>query len=390
MKIFAFTLFLLILSSFAYGYTYTDCAGAPCYWDSWPVPYYISSAGTKDIDNEVKIVKESFARWEKEHQTLCGIKFSFKGKSKINHGESDNTNVIAWIESGWDYGPKTLAVTQCWHYQNSSKFLDCDILVNGQDFSWGESDSARAFDLKSTLVHEIGHFWGLDHSNLQQATMYAYYDHRYNASDLDYDDILGARDKFCPEEDLPPDDSYEENDSRVTAEFWDDGFELENLRLYDDDWFKIKVKKGKRVKVEVLDDDLYRQKMIYLATRGGEIIEGRPCDGDCAVALLDPDDDSLFNSSSEKDFNILVRGEFDDNPISIDQYHIRVELVDPGKEGDLYDDDDGDGSGGLELCGCDQGGAYNGISGGGKPGAALLVIIIICFWAFRQIRYARR
>ena len=391
-KLAAAILITLFASSFAYGYTFTNCAGAPCYWDKWPVSYYISSTGTEDLSNEVDIIQKSFSRWEVGHQTLCGVEFSYEGRINIDYGKSDSKNVIAWVESGWEYGSDALAVTQCWHYENSSEFLDCDILINEQNYTWNDDPKLQdgSFNLRATLTHEIGHFWGLDHTDLQQATMYAYYDDRFNASDLDYDDILGARDYFCPDEDFPADDANEENDTRVGADFRDDGFTLNNQILYDDDWFRILVKKGKRIKVTILDDDLGRSKIIYLATRSGEILEGQPCDGDCAVALLDPDDDSLFGSSAEKDFNVVVSGEFDENPISIENYHIKVKLVDPGEEGELYDDDDDLGADGFELCGCDQGGAFGGSTRNGMSGPAMMFSFAIVAWALYRRRFARR
>lgn len=380
-------LFLICWVSVGGAYEYTLCGEKPCEWDYWPVRYFINNLGTADLADEFEIVQKSFSRWEEGHQGLCGVQFEYGGTTPVNMAELDSKNIVMWTESGWQYGEQVLALTQCW-YDLSGHFLDCDILVNGQDHTWdyGEESPVGKVNLRSTLTHEIGHLWGLDHSNLREATMYAYYDFTSNASDLDYDDILGGKDKFCPDESFPEENSDydEQNDSPAQADDWgDEGFELRYMYLYDDDWFRLTVPKGKRVKVTIEDEDLSRSKMIYFTDHKGEKEEGAPCDGNCAVALGEAVDEDRVMS-------ILVRAEFDDNSINTVTYDILVEMVNPGEEGELYDDDVGEAEG-EEICGCDPAGGYGGISPHKRNG-----LIVTCLGIFSILllitgmRFARR
>lgn len=391
-KIILLLIALWLLTAPAHAYKLLECDAGPCHWENWPVPYYINSAGTPDLENEDEIIHKSFARWEQEHQTFCGIDFEYAGTTDINEGKSDGKNVVMWIESDWPFGSAALAVTQCWIGQGQSTMLDCDIMINGQDYQWNIAENAPygSFDLRSTLTHEIGHFWGLDHSELQHSTMYEYYNPKFDAADLDYDDILGAHDVFCPKTDMPMDDEYEENDSRLTAEDMGNEFELERLSLYDDDWFRFSRKAGLRAKVTIWDDDPDREKVIYLADTGGNILEGADCIGDCAVALGEPlevTQDVAGNDINEKDFYILVSADFDYNAVLTEFYDIITEQVMPGMEGELYDDDDGIGEG-VEICGCDQGGAF-GYTGRHDAGILLLALGVALIVALRP-RFAGR
>ena len=373
---------LVTLVASASAYEFTQCAGKPCGWGQWPVKYLINSAGTPDLGDEVSIVQKSFARWEAQHQTFCGIAFSYGGKTSISTSEPDGKNVILWTESGWTYGPDVLALTQCW-FDSNGLFLDCDIVINGQHYRWnvGEDGDVGDIDLRGTLTHEIGHLWGLDHSDVRESTMFAYYDASSNASDLDYDDIAAAWEVFC-EGDLPPDDQYEPDDSRVLADDWGDaGLALTGLKLYDDDWFRFRMPAGKRVKVEVLDEDLLRFKMITMTDARGNVLDQQRCDGDCAVALGDA-------FAEERTINVALSGEYDQQAVSTAGYDLRIQFVDPGQEGELYDDDDGDGPGG---CGCDPGGAYGGtLRGKGSDMGLAALALLAALMLLASLHFARR
>ncbi len=393
-----FLALLLILACAlpSFAYELFICDTGPCHWNQWPVGYFINAQGTEDLEDEFDIVQKSFARWEVERQTFCGIQFEYRGTTNIRVSEADGNNVVLWVEDAddWEYTSAALALTQCW-YDETNAFHDCDILINGVDFDWADGENGGSgYDLRSTLTHEIGHLWGLDHSKIQAATMYEYYNDRANASDLDYDDILGARDVFCPEFELPEDDALEQNDTSIKARDLEEDTVLEPLMLYDDDWFALKVPVGKRVKVLLRDEDSWRPKTIYLGDRSGEILDSGTCIGDCNVALGDPTEPDAQGLDGEtRDVTkrvIAIRGEFDENSISTAQYAIKVEYVNPGEEGELFDDDDLQAEG-EELCGCDQGGAFAGTTLTFPPlGGALMFCLLYAVILTLRKRAARR
>ncbi len=388
-------LFCLAIITPASAYELFMCGDAPCHWHQWPVPYYINERGTEDMENEFDVVQQSFSRWEQGRQTFCGIEFDYRGTTRISKSEMDGYNVVLWIENedDWDYSPSALALTQCW-FDDSGTFHDCDIMVNGVDYQWAESDNGEAFDLRGTMTHEIGHLWGLDHSGVRAATMYEFYNNRVNASDLDYDDILGGRDVFCPQFEMPEDDAYEQNDAYVSATRLDENEVAEPLLLYDDDWFAIEVPLGKRVKALIRDEDRQRPKVILLTDGSGEILDSANCFGDCNVALgepVDSDIEAFFGKSNDRvKLALGVSGNYDDNPITTDQYAIKVEFVDPGDEGELFDDDDQVAEG-EELCGCDQAGAFGGTTSTLPPaGPIAMVCLMFAVTLFLRARAAGR
>jgi len=73
--------------------------------------------------------------------------------------------------------------------------LDANIILNGRQFIWTVTPETAptSFDVEAVVTHEVGHFIGLDHTGVLNATMAA----RYAAGEarqrtLENDDILGA------------------------------------------------------------------------------------------------------------------------------------------------------------------------------------------------------
>jgi hypothetical protein len=85
------------------------------------------------------------------------------------------TGSIRWASNPSDPGvdPDVLAVTHLKFDSESGEITRADIVVNGARFRWAAGDSCSdAFDLESTLAHEMGHALGLKHSAVEEATMF--------------------------------------------------------------------------------------------------------------------------------------------------------------------------------------------------------------------------
>jgi hypothetical protein len=91
--------------------------------------------------------------------------------------DAGNTNVIVFRDGEWP-NPDTghnIALTTTTFDPDTGELLDADIELNSAGYALTVSDESVDFDLLSVLTHEAGHFLGLAHSELPEATMYASY-----------------------------------------------------------------------------------------------------------------------------------------------------------------------------------------------------------------------
>ncbi|MDP8255590.1 MAG: matrixin family metalloprotease, partial [Candidatus Alcyoniella australis] len=285
-------------------------------------------------------IKSAFNRWEGTHQTFCEIDFTYLDTTSSNRfSGSDNKNLVFWVEDGWSYGSSALAVTLCTYYVDSGRLVDCDVGFNGQDFTWTTADTGGSQNIREVLTHEIGHFWGLDHSSQQTATMYAYYQPRYLIADLDFDDIQGAYDRFC-QGSLESDDELEPNDSLLTAVRIDAGRSYAGLKLYDHDVYKLSVHSGDVLGVAI-EDASSRVKGVRLYDGNRLLLDQRTCTGSCTA---------FFGEiSGATTVYLKIYGAFDSHSIKADDYGFALYIdADPADDnaapGAPYDVEDDSGS----------------------------------------------
>lgn len=369
-----FAIGLVLVAATSVGaFAFTDCGENKCAWPSLPVSYYIwDPLPINDEEAVLAEIRASFDRWAHDRQTFCRP-LAFKYLGRIGTGQraaNDRRNIVFFENDFWPYGAQALAVTSCWYDQNGT-FVDCDIAINAIDFNWSIDGAGNTFKLRETLTHEVGHFWGLDHSNNSVATMYAYYKPQIAADDLDEDDIRGAASRYC--DGMPPaDDAEEQNDSFQLARVLDNRFELTGLRLYDDDWWQFTLAAGMRAKATIADERADRFKRLELYDADGNRVGRERCDGDCAQA---------FGEAGEaRTVYLRVTGEFDEHAVQAETYDLLIEQVAPGEEGELTDDDEPDESGGDDDddagCGCRLDSGYGGPTAAWIWGALVLMLLV--------------
>jgi hypothetical protein len=88
---------------------------------------------------------------------------------------SDQANANVWMVDGssWPYQKNALAVTTVTFDDESGAILDADVELNGEGPELSVGDAGVQYDLASVIQHESGHFLGLAHSEVREATMWA-------------------------------------------------------------------------------------------------------------------------------------------------------------------------------------------------------------------------
>jgi hypothetical protein len=198
---------LLVAPAFSYVLMYTRTASGsaqPDHWDfsSFAVTYSINPSSNGEISGSqipADVVNAAFSTWIGAPNTAVAA--SRGADSSLTKSGYDGVNLICFVCSGdFSQDASTLAVTittvadapgEDTKHGGTSKFagqiLDADILFNPTvQFSTG---GASGQDLQTIATHEVGHFFGLDHSGVVRSIMFPFAPDLQTT--LSYDDVAG-------------------------------------------------------------------------------------------------------------------------------------------------------------------------------------------------------
>jgi len=166
----------------------------------------IPLGGQVPEEEALEVFRRSFGVWEAE--TCSDLRFVEGPRAERSTGfdpKGANTNVLVVRERTcadvvpdgdpcisrrscadeydcWEFGDGVIAMTTVTSSNCSGRIVDADIEFNAASFRFTAVDGPRCddsgqsgcveMDLQNTLVHEIGHMIGLDHSEDRNATMF--------------------------------------------------------------------------------------------------------------------------------------------------------------------------------------------------------------------------
>jgi MYXO-CTERM domain-containing protein len=176
-------------------------------WNQRCIPYYISNAGTLlDGDARRQLILQSFRVWSSEPCT--DMLFMDSGYTDQEPGfdsrRNDNQNIVISIEDN-DFARQVftrreLAITITSFNTATGEIFDADLMINSASFGFDDVQSTVTckaaivppYDLRNTIVHEIGHILGFEHDTDPESTMHASADTcEVKKRDLTADNKLG-------------------------------------------------------------------------------------------------------------------------------------------------------------------------------------------------------
>ena len=177
--------------------------GAPYFWNladtgdshidgSNRVIFMLNSSGSADIGDgsDLDAVRDGLDEWS----GLAASDFQYvDGGTTASSGfnGSDGQNTFFWAEGG-GIPDSQLGVANITFNPSTGRIIDCDIRLNGEDWTWvtnGNPGSGEA-DAASVATHELGHAAGLGHVPSLGSTMYPY--SGVGDATLSTDDIAGV------------------------------------------------------------------------------------------------------------------------------------------------------------------------------------------------------
>lgn len=168
-----------------------DCAakGPSLYWTNQCVTYTLnkSASAKADLTKARAIVAAAFAPWMAKNETCTpGVKvleLAPTDTSQVGYNKQNpaaNENIVVFRDKTWPYNDagNPLALTTVTFNADTGEILDADIEVNTADkgVTAQEPLPPTGYDLQSIITHEAGHFLGLAHSKVTNATMEPRYD----------------------------------------------------------------------------------------------------------------------------------------------------------------------------------------------------------------------
>lgn len=201
-------------------------SGLPLYWPDTCVTFGVNQAGSPrwgiTYDEAHEAAQRAFQSWISadcgggQHPSIGVVALGKIECDRVEYNYPEtgedfppgpNANIIVFRDAVWPYSEApdsertTLALTTITYLKDTGEIVDADIEINSATVQLSTSNTNITNDLQAILTHEAGHFLGLAHSEVQEATMHRLYN--VNVGDatlrsLANDDRRGICDLYPP------------------------------------------------------------------------------------------------------------------------------------------------------------------------------------------------